>query len=101
MLLGFSIGAIIAVATAFALAAEAGRFSYAGMVKILFSLGALGAYLGHAIGAARNKEAGFKPFGPLTQEVLTVGAVIVVVGSAAVMGAVLGIMTLIYGPSPH
>jgi hypothetical protein len=101
MLAGFCIGAGLAVATAFIIASEVGRFSYTGLFDLVAALGGLGAYAGHVVGAARNKDAGFKPFGPLTPGALGVGGAIVVVGTAVVLAAVLGIMVLLKGPPPH
>jgi hypothetical protein len=101
MLLGFACGACPAVASAVLLAAQGDRFSYATLVNLLLPLGAVGVYVGHIVGAVRYKEAGFRPLGPLTAGVLFLGATIVIVGSAAVLGAVLGIMTLAKGPPPH
>src|SRR5262249_55636224 len=101
MLVGFCIGAAIATATAFVLSAGAGRFSYTGLFQLLVSLGGLGTYIGHVLGALRNREAGFKPFGPLTPGVLGVGAGIVLAGTVVVLFTVLGIMTQIKGPPPH
>lgn len=101
MLLGFGVGAVIATVTIFILSAEAGQFNYLALWRLVVPLGALGAYVGHVVGAARCKEAGFAPFGPLTPGVLAVGAAIVLLGSLLVMGSVFGIMTLIKGPPPH
>src|SRR5262245_21899146 len=101
MLLGFGVGACIATLTALLLARGAQRFSYTGLFDLVVALGALGVYLGHVLGAATYKEAGFKPLGPLTPGVFAVGGAIVVLGTIVVLGSVLGIMTLIKGPPPH
>src|SRR5262245_10206919 len=81
MLIGFCIGASVATMVAFALSAQSGRFSYAALFDLVAPLGGLGAYIGHVVGAARNKEAGFKPLGPLTPGVLIVGGLIVLLGT--------------------
>ncbi len=66
--------------------------SYTILIQLLFSLGSVGTYIGHVVGAMRDKEAGFKPFGPLTPGVFFVGAGIVLAGSIIVWAAVLNIM---------
>jgi len=101
MLLGFTVGAIVATVAAFVLAARAARFSYTGLFDLVVGLGVLGTYLGHVIGAARDKDAGIKPLGPLPPGVLLVGGAIVLFGTAVVVGSVLGIMISIKGPPPH
>src|SRR5262249_7495021 len=92
MLLGFGIGASMATTVAFVMSAQAGRFSYTALFDLVVPLGGLGAYIGHVVGATRNKEAGFRPLGPLTPGALMVGGVIVLVGTAIVLAAVMGIM---------
>ena len=101
MLLGFAVGASLATAAAFIFAVRAQRFSYTGLFNLVVALGALGTYAGHVIGAAKYKDAVFKPLGLLPQGVFIVGAVIVLLGTIAVVGAILGVMTLIKGPPPH
>jgi hypothetical protein len=102
MLLGFCVGASMATVAAFVLSARAGRFSYTVLFDLVAPLGGLGAYIGHIVGAARNKEAGFKPIGPLTPGVLMAGGAIVLVGTVLVLAAVMGIMTAVKGyPPPH
>jgi hypothetical protein len=101
MTLGFFLGAGIATALAFALASRSGSFKYTGLFDMLLGLGALGAYLGHVLGAFRDKSGTIKPFGPLTPGILGTGALIVFLGSVLVIGTVLGIMTAIKGPPPH
>jgi hypothetical protein len=94
MLLGFAIGAGLAVLVATLRGAGAVRFSYTSLFYLVVSLGSLGVYVGHIIGAVRHKEVGFKPLGRLTPGVFFVGATIVLVGSAVVLSAMMGIMTL-------
>ena len=102
MLLGSFVGESVATVAAFVLSAQAGRFSYTGLFDLVAPLGGLGTYFGHIVGAARNKEEGFKPLGPLTPGVLMVGGAIVLVGTVIVLTAVMGIMTAIKGyPPPH
>jgi len=102
MLLGFCVGAGVATVATFALSVQAGRFSYTALFDLVAPLGGLGAYTGHVAGAMRNKEAGFKPLGPLTPSVLMVGAGIVLIGTVIVIAAVMGIMTAVKGyPPPH
>jgi hypothetical protein len=102
MLIGFAIGAGVATVVAFVLAAGAERFSYTALFDLVVALGALGTYLGHVTGAVKHKDAGFKPWGPITPNVLMVGGAIVLFGTLVVVGAVMGIMTLIKGgPPPH
>jgi hypothetical protein len=102
MLIGFCIGASVATVIAFVLSENAGRFSYTLLFDFVAPLGGIGAYIGHVVGAARNKEAGFQPLGPLTPGVLMVGGGIVLVGTIVVLAAVMGIMTVVKGhPPPH
>jgi hypothetical protein len=102
MLLGFSAGASVATVAAFFLSAQSDRFSYTGLFDLVAPLGGLGAYISHIVGAARNKEAGFKPLGPLTPGVFLAGGGIVLVGTVIVLAAVTGIMTAVKGyPPPH
>ena len=79
MLLGCLVGAGIAVAVAFALATDSFRYT------ALFQMTA----------------AGIAAFGPLPQGVMITGAVIWFLGTVAVVGTVLGVMTSIHGPPPH
>ena len=74
---------------------------YPALLKSRLALGGLGAYLGHVLGAARNKGAGVEPFGPLPPGAFALGGAILLLGSVAVAGAVLGIMTAMHGPPPH
>ena len=101
MLLGFAAGALIAVGTAAAMSAGQGRFSYTGLLRLAFALGGAGTYLGHVAGCLRHKDLGLNPFGPINPGVLAVGGCICLLGSAAVLAAAMGIMTLLYGPPPH
>jgi hypothetical protein len=101
MLAGFAVGASIAVVAAFVLSFRATRFSYTGLFQLTASLGGMGIFVGHIIGAARNPDAGIKPIGPLSQGVVQLGGLILVGGSALVLFGVLGIMTLFKGPPPH
>jgi hypothetical protein len=102
MLVGFCVGASAATVAALVWSAQAGRFSYTALFNLVAPLGGLGTYIGHVVGAARNKEAGFKVLGPLTPGVLMMGAGIVLVGTAIVIAAVMGIMTAVKGyPPPH
>jgi hypothetical protein len=101
MLVGFIAGAGIGVAVAFLTAPPDRRILYTALLKFVFALGGLGTYLGHVLGAATNKDAGIEPFGVLPTGALVFGGVIALLGSIAVCGAVLGIMTALYGPSPH
>lgn len=95
MLAGFAVGATIATATAFVLsAAPGGRFSYVGLLKLLFALGTIGTYTGHVIGAAVYREAGLKPFGLVPLGAWAVGGTIVLGGSFAVTQ----IVWLVLGP---
>ena len=86
---------------AFGLAPEGRIILYTSLVKFLFALGGLGGYLGHVRGAMRNRGAGVEPFGPLPTGVFALGAAIVLLGSVAVGGTVLGIVTATHGPPPH
>jgi hypothetical protein len=102
MLIGFAIGAGVATVAAFILAAGVQRFSYTALFNLVAALGAMGTHLGHVTGAMKHKDAGFKPWGPITPNVLMVGGAIVLFGTVVVIGAVMGIMTLIRGePPPH
>ena len=87
MLGGFCAGACVAILASFVMSAQAGRFSYTGLFNLAIALGGLGTYIGHVVGAVRNKEAGFKPLGPLTSGVLYTGAAIVLVGTAVILAA--------------
>ena len=99
MLLGCLVGAGIAVAVAFALATDS--FRYTALFQMTAALAGAGTYLGHVVGASRNKDAGIAAFGPLPQGVMITGAVIWFLGTVAVVGTVLGVMTSIHGPPPH
>src|SRR5262245_58569807 len=101
VLLGFAVGAVVAVIAAFLLAPEGRRGLYTSLLKLVFALGSCGACLGHGTGAARNREHGVAPFGALPSGAFILGGMIVLLGSLAVCGAVYGVMTALYGPSPH
>jgi hypothetical protein len=101
MLIGFAVAAAIAVVIAFAMSAAAGRFRYTVLVELVFALGGSGTWLGHVVGCLRHKELGINPLGPLPIRVAAPGAAIWLFGTIAVCGAVLGIMTALYGPPPH
>ena len=64
-------------------------------------MGGAGTYLGHVIGASRDKDAGIAPFGPITTGVMLTGLGIWFIGTVAVCAAVLAVMTSIHGPTPH
>lgn len=97
-------GAIILAAVGAAVATAVGRqrgtFSYTALFQLVAALGGLGAYFGHATGAARNPAAGLKPFGAIPQNALVVGMVIVLAVSVAVVAAVMGVMTAVTGHGP-
>jgi hypothetical protein len=76
-------------------------FRYTTLLELVAAIGGAGTYLGHVIGASRNKEAGIEPFGPLTPGVMLMGAAIWFGGVVAVCAAVLGVMIAIHGPPPH
>jgi hypothetical protein len=101
MLLGFLVGAALAVALAYALAAQRKTFQYTTLFQLVAAAGGLGTYLGHVVGALRDRDAGHSLFGPLPQGVMLTGAAIWFFGTVAVVGAVLGVMMSIHGPPPH
>src|SRR5215207_1296707 len=70
MLLGFAVGAGVAVAVAYGLAAQRKTFQYTTLLQLVASLGGAGTYLGHVLGAYRDKDAGIAPFGPLPQGIM-------------------------------
>src|SRR5262245_21637710 len=101
MLVGFAAGAGVAIVAAFVLAPDGRRILYGALVKLLFALGGAGTYVGHVVSAVRHKEAGIEPFGAIPPGILLFGAAIVLLGSFTIFGAVFGVMTALYGPSPH
>jgi hypothetical protein len=101
MLLGFVVGAAAAVALAYALAAQRKTFQYTTLLQLVASIGAAGTYLGHVLGATRDKDSGLPPFGPLPTGVMLTGLAVWFVGTVAVCAAVLAVMTSVHGPTPH
>ncbi|HYH65551.1 MAG TPA: hypothetical protein VD866_12715 [Urbifossiella sp.] len=101
MLLGFVVGAGVAVGVAYALAAQRKTFQYTTLLQLVASLGATGTYLGHVVGALRDKDSGLAPFGQLPTGVMLTGLTVWFVGTVAVCGTVLAVMTSIHGPTPH
>jgi hypothetical protein len=101
MLLGFVVGAAAAVGLAYALAARRQTFQYTTLLQLVASMGGAGTYLGHVIGAVRDKDSGLAPFGQLPQGVMLTGLVVWFAGTVAVCAAVLVLMTSIHGPTPH
>jgi hypothetical protein len=101
MFLGFTAGALLAAGVAGLLTADAGRFSYTGFVKLVWSLGGLGTYLGHVAGCLKYRELKINPFGQITPRILGIGATIVLLGSIVMLGAAMGMMTVLHGPPPH
>jgi hypothetical protein len=101
MLLGFVVGAGVAVGVAYALAAQRKTFQYTTLLQLVASLGGMGTYLGHVVGAVRDKDAGLPPFGQMPTGVMLTGLVIWSGGTVAVCAAVLAAMTSLHGPPPH
>jgi hypothetical protein len=98
---GFIVGAALAVAATYGLSGPEHPFRYTVLVRFLFAMGGLTIYLGHLVGALRDRTTLKQAAADFSASTLFLGAAICMIGTCAVFGIVLGIMTAIYGPAPH